>query len=202
MELRRSRSSGGYPFHWLYHNTVHTLLSSAKSSWCSIILCKVCACVADNLMNVLIWSLFSFPSGLLRTEPWLYPYPPRDTCGLYSSPCGSLRPPRVDLRWVGTEKLQHWPALDGFTGLMDEVTHLPYSPNTAGNCIVLKFKFSSSFKLPCPCTRVALTFHVDYSFWSFIVSPPLDLPMHILNTEVFGFMVKPEDYMRDWTTLL
>ncbi|XP_064395514.1 procollagen galactosyltransferase 2-like isoform X2 [Halichondria panicea] len=58
----------------------------------------------------------------------------------------------VDLRWAGSERLQHWPALDGFTGPMDKVTHLAYSAKMA------------------------------------------DLPMHILNTEVFGFMVKPEDY--------
>ncbi|XP_064395609.1 procollagen galactosyltransferase 1-like isoform X2 [Halichondria panicea] len=58
----------------------------------------------------------------------------------------------VDLRWAGSERLQHWPALDGFTGPMDEVTHLAYSAKMA------------------------------------------DLPMHILNTEVLGFMVKPEDY--------
>ncbi len=43
----------------------------------------------------------------------------------------------IDLRWSGSELLQHWPALDGFTGPLDEVTLLAHSAKVAGNRLSL-----------------------------------------------------------------
>lgn len=58
----------------------------------------------------------------------------------------------VDLQWAGSEYLRYWPALEGYLGPTDEITHFAHSAKVAG------------------------------------------LPMHILNTEVFGFMRRPNDY--------
>jgi len=37
------------------------------------------------------------------------------------------------IRWPGTENLQYWPAVDGFMGATDEVTHFAFSAKKAGD---------------------------------------------------------------------